>query len=115
MPTFDQRAWRLAKRAKRVRRYRQRLVELQREADPKQWLAAIRRDDASERGADRQASQEAQLMPLFFDPALALGAWGSRVLAAGWVAPPVFGCERLVLAARTLARSGNAMRGRHDD
>ena len=47
MTTFDENEWRVFKRATRNLRHRQRL-ERTTEADPAPWLAAVRRDDATD-------------------------------------------------------------------
>ncbi len=47
MTTFDDNEWRVYKRATRNLHHKQRL-ERTTEADPVPWLAAVRRDDATE-------------------------------------------------------------------
>ena len=47
MTTFDDAEWRMYKRATRRLQHRQRLDRTT-EADPAPWLAAVRRDDATD-------------------------------------------------------------------
>ena len=60
MITFDDNEWRVYKRATRNLRHRQRL-ERTKEPDHKPWLAAVRRDDATDPvlvSVDRQQLEE---------------------------------------------------------
>lgn len=60
MSNFDRKTWHARKQAQRIKRYRLRMEQQRREVDTRQWLAAVRRDDACDRDEPRDRAPEHQ-------------------------------------------------------